>query len=138
MPDRGRGIPSDKNGACVFSTVGYAFRLGHQNFNMRSRQMIDEIDRGLLIRDDESHSSIYNRSSSERRTIQRFELDLNLVEYGGSGLSRPTDKPNAGHLIMLCLRKQIGGNPRWIARLVGDERDLAGSGDHVNIDDAEN
>ena len=80
-------------------------------------------------------SSIDVRAISCRRQAAQLALDLGLDALCQGRAVRHQD--GGGHFVVLSLAEQVRRDPGRVRRAVGDDEDLAGPGDHVDIDKAE-
>src|SRR6266566_6066733 len=138
IADHGRRVSPDENGAGVLDIVGNVLRFGHEHFNVLRRDVVHQIDCRVFAGHNECDSFINDGNTSNSAAVKHLKLRPHFIEYRSGHFSGPADEPCAGHLIVFGLSQQIGGDPRRIARLVGNDGHFARPCNHVDIDSAVN
>ena len=113
-------------------------RLRDAEFEVLRRDLVGDVDRAHQIVRDDDLTVVINGSAGDLSARQLRNLGFQFLLYGESKVHRIRHKDGRRELVVLRLREQVRCDKAWIAVAVGNDQDLARSGNHVDRHRAEN
>ncbi len=132
-----RRVPAHEDGARVAHAREQRFRRAHAQLEMLGGQAVGQLDRSVQVLHQDHRAVLLDRLGGDGPTRESRQLVAEGRRHARDQSGRVGDQQRAGHRIVLGLGQEIGGQPLGIGRIIGDDRDLAGPGHHVDADLAE-
>ena len=132
VPQSLRAVSAHKDGTGVAEPGQIIKGLVHAKLQVLRGDLVGDVDGLAEIVSHDDLAITVNGGPGDFGTVQLRNLDFQLCLYRLCQLHRVGDQHGAGQLVVLCLGEQIGGNVAGVGFTVGDNEDLAGSGDHVD------
>ena len=131
-------VRPEENAAGVADQGQKLQRLADEQFEVLGRDRVGHLHPLLQVADDHDQALPAQGGARDVGTGQRVDLALDLDAGAIGEFLRIGDQDAGRQLVVLGLGEQVGRDVPRVGRGVGEDEDLAGTGDHVDVDFAEN
>ena len=125
---------TQKNGSGIPDLIQITKGFGYGQFEMLRRNLVDQFYPLSDVPDNNNPSVLFQRLFDNALPGKSLYLFFYFLHHLAGQSFHRCDENRRGRLIMLGLRQQVCGNKIGSSRSVGQDNDLARTGDHVDID----